>query len=268
MSEEVTYADLKFQNSSERENIQVFYKLEEKAPPAPSYVWRQRALCLTLLCLLLLTALGVLASMFYVTLKIEMEKTNELQNVKEELQSNISLHLMNITDSSQKIRNLSITLQNIATRLCYELYKKEPEHKCKPCPKNWRWHKDMCYSLSSELQTWQESEVICSGQNASLLTIKDKSVLDFIKSLSSYHYWLGLSPKKDYTYVKNLGEIINSSDWFIGNTDHSNKKFCGYIYGMNVYYAYCMGRKGYICEKMADSVKTESTLTNEVEDGS
>lgn len=263
MSEEVTYADLKFQNSSERENIQVFYKLEEKAPPAPSYVWRQRALCLTLLCLLLLTALGVLASMFYVTLKIEMEKTNELQNVKEELQSNVSLHLMNITDSSQKIRNLSITLQNIATRLCYELYKKEPEHKCKPCPKNWRWHKDMCYGLHNELQTWQKSEVICSGQNASLLMIKDKSVLEFIKSLNLYDYWLGLFLKKDYIYSETVDALINSSDWFIRNTDDINKKSCGYIYGTVVYYN-CKYKKRYICEKMANSVKIESTLMNEV----
>uniref|UniRef100_A0A2K6UPL1 C-type lectin domain family 12 member A n=1 Tax=Saimiri boliviensis boliviensis TaxID=39432 RepID=A0A2K6UPL1_SAIBB len=214
MSEEVTYADLKFQNSTETENIQETDKFGRKAPPAPSRVWRPAALFLTLLCLLLLIGLGVLGSIFYITLKIEMEKVNELQNINEELQRNVSLQLMSNMNSSDKIRNLSTTLQTTATKLCRELYRGKKEHKCKPCPERWMWHGDSCYFLSDDYQTWQESQKACAAHNASLLEINNKSALEFIKSQNKlYGYWLGLSPKKDQTNHKIVDDIINSSDW-------------------------------------------------------
>ncbi|KAL2776859.1 C-type lectin domain family 12 member A isoform 1, partial [Daubentonia madagascariensis] len=210
MSEEVTYADLKFQDSSTTQNTQELDKFGNKAPPTPSHVWRPTVLSLTLLCLLLLIGLGVLGSQFYITLKIEMEKLDKLQNISEELQRNVSLQLMNNISSSNKIRNLSITLQKIATKLCYELYRKKPEHKCKPCPERWMWLEDSCYLLYNKAQTWQKSKMTCAAQNASLLKINSKSELDFIKSQRLYNYWLGLSPNKDSIYSE-LDDIFNSS---------------------------------------------------------
>lgn len=56
-------------------------------------------------------------------MKTEVGKLNELQNFKEELQRNISIQLMHNMNNSEKIRNLSITLQEIATKLCHELYR-------------------------------------------------------------------------------------------------------------------------------------------------
>ncbi|XP_069441845.1 C-type lectin domain family 12 member A-like isoform X4 [Ovis canadensis] len=232
MSEEVTYADLKFQDSSQTENIQKFDKFEKEEPPVPSHVWRQRALALTVLCLLLLIGLGVLGG-------ICMEKLNKLQNFKEELQRNMSLQLMQNTNSSQKIRNLSIKLEEIATKLCRELYIKNKGNKCKPCPEEWMWHDDNCYLLLSGYQhrkTWQKSDEICSDYNASLLTIKSKRVLEFIKSLQLNHYWLGLSPRKDNTKYGNLDTSI-PFDWFTRNTSViSDKMYCGYIQrGISLY---------------------------------
>ncbi|XP_021777721.2 C-type lectin domain family 12 member A isoform X2 [Papio anubis] len=249
MSEEVTYADLKFQNSSETEKIQEIGKFGEKAPPAPSRVWRPAALFLTVLCLLMLIGLGVLGSM-------SMKKMNKLQNINEELQRNVSLQLMSNMNSSNKIRNLSTTLQTIATRLCRELYSKEQEHKCKPCPRRWIWHKDSCYFLSDDVRTWQESRMACAAQNASLLKINNKNALEFIKSQStSYPYWLGLSPEKDYSYGMSVDDIINSSAWVIRNASDLNNMFCGYINRIYVHYDYCIYRKKMICEKMANPVQ-------------
>ncbi|KAM9683791.1 C-type lectin domain family 12 member A [Dama dama] len=267
MSEEVTYADLKFQDSNQTENIQKFDKSEKKEPPVPSHIWRQRALAVTLLCLLLLTALGVLGGMFYITLKTGMEKLNKLQNVKEELQRNVSLQLMQNTNSSQKIRNLSIKLEEIATKLCRELYIKHREHKCKPCPEEWMWHDDSCYLKQNMAKTWQKSDEICSGYNASLLTIKSKSVVEFIKSLQLYNYWLGLSPRKDNTKYGTLDTII-PLDWFTRNTSVLNDKmYCGYIYYESFSYVKCTNTKNIICEKPAQSVKIESMLMSAVLDG-
>ncbi|XP_054301115.1 C-type lectin domain family 12 member A [Pongo pygmaeus] len=256
MSEEITYADLKFQNSNEMEKIEEIGKFGEKAPPSRSRVWRPAALFLTLLCLLMLIGLGVLASMFHITLKIEMKKMNKLQNINEELQRNFSLQLMSNMNSSNKIRNLSTTLQTIATKLCRELYSKEQEHKCKPCPRRWIWHKDSCYFLSDDVQTWQESKMACAAQNAGLLKINNKNALEFIKSQSrSRDYWLGLSPENGYTPDTRVDNIINSSAWVIRNAPNLNNLHCGYINRLYVYYSYCTYEKRMICEKMANPVQ-------------
>ncbi|XP_061273901.1 C-type lectin domain family 12 member A-like isoform X1 [Bos javanicus] len=269
MSEEVTYADLKFQDSSQTENIQKFDKFEKEDPPVPSHVWRQGALALTLLCLLLLIGLGVFGAIYLKTLKTGMEKLNKLQNFKEELQRNLSLQLMQNTNSSQKIRNLSIKLEEIATKLCRELYTKNKEHKCKPCPEEWMWHDDKCYLLHAyqRQETWQKSDEICSDYNASLLTIKSKSVLEFIKSLKLNNYWLRLSPRKDNTKYGNLDTIF-PLNWFTRNTSVINDQmYCGYVYYANFYYIKCTETKNIICEKLAQPVKTESILMSEILDG-
>ncbi|KAM9671686.1 LOW QUALITY PROTEIN: C-type lectin domain family 12 member A-like [Trichechus inunguis] len=170
MSEEATYEELNFRYSSKTENIQEFDNLEKKALSAPSRVWRRMTWALTLLCLLLLIGLGILGIIFYITSKIEMGKLSELQNLKGELESNISLQ-------QRSNMNFSITLQNIATQLCRELCKTPKERKCKPCPETWLWHEDTCYGFFYEMDTWQNSEMRCSSLNASLLKIKSESVL-------------------------------------------------------------------------------------------
>ncbi|XP_053412407.1 C-type lectin domain family 12 member A isoform X2 [Nycticebus coucang] len=233
MSEEVTYADLKFQDTNKTENTQELDKFGKKV---------------------------------YKTLKIEMEKFSKLQNINEELQRNVSLQIMNNTSSSNKLRNLSNTLQKIATKLCYELYRHKSEHKCKPCPTGWIWHEKSCYLLSHDGQTWQESTTTCLSHNASLLKINNKSALDFIKSKELYDYWLGVSPQKEYTYFKNLDDILNSSAWIIKNTNDLPNMYCGYIRKTSVYYTYCTYGKKALCEKMANPVKIESTLTSDIPD--
>lgn len=62
----------------------------------------------------------------HTTLETEMIKSNQLQNIREELQENVSLQLMHNINSSKRIRNLSTMLQKAATQLCRELYEKEP----------------------------------------------------------------------------------------------------------------------------------------------
>uniref|UniRef100_A0A8C9QE54 C-type lectin domain family 12 member A n=1 Tax=Spermophilus dauricus TaxID=99837 RepID=A0A8C9QE54_SPEDA len=264
MSEEITYANLKFQDSNKTETTQDLQKLGEKAPSVPSPLWRQSALILTLLCLLLLIGLGALGGVFYKTLKLEMEKLNKLQNIKEELQRNVSLQLMDNNRSSENIRNLSITLQIVATKLCRELYRKEPEHKCKPCPKEWIWYGDSCYIIFNHFETWQNSEIFCSAQNASLLQVRNKKILQSIKFFQLYDFWLGLSPGN---YHMCLDDIIASSAWFKSNISDLNNKNCGYIYGLYVYYVSCSSKKQVMCEKMANSVKIESILMSEDLDG-
>ncbi|KAM5174981.1 C-type lectin domain family 12 member A [Callospermophilus lateralis] len=263
MSEEITYANLKFQDSNKTENTQDLQKFGEKVPSVPSPLWRQSALILTLLCLLLLIGLGAVGGVFYKTLKFEMEKLNKLQNIKEELQRNVSLQLMDNNRSSENIKSLSITLQIVATKLCRELYKKEPEHKCKPCPERWIWYGDSCYILFNHFETWQNSEIFCSAQNASLLQVRNKKTTEFIKSFQLYDFWLGVSPGNYHMNGERLDDVIASSAWFKSNINDLNNKNCGYIHRLHVYYAPCSYKKKIMCEKMANSVKIESILMSE-----
>ncbi|XP_073932187.1 C-type lectin domain family 12 member A [Castor canadensis] len=255
MSEEVTYANLKFQDSGRTETVQKLDSFETNAPPASSHTWCKTVLALILLCLLLFIGLGVLGSMYY-----------KLQNTKEELQRNVSLQLMDNINSSEKIRSLSITLQKLATKLCHKLYNEEPEHQCKPCPKSWTWHKDSCYYKHDRYATWIDGNTLCSAENGSLLKIKNNNILEFVKSKELYNYWLGLSPRKKAIDTKRVDENIISSDWFEGNTNVLNMTYCGYIHKLYVYYDDCTLKKNILCEKKANSVKAESMLMSEVQD--
>lgn len=222
-----------------------------------------------LLCLLLFFGLLILAIVFHSTLKAEKGRVNELQNIQEELQKNLSVQLVNNWNSSEQIRNLSAVLQKIATQLCRELYRKNPAHKCQPCPQSWIWHSDNCYLLNDYQLTWQESEKVCSAQNASLLKIRSRSELEFIKSKPLYDYWLGLSPGKFQKSVEKVGDTIASSAWDIRNTSNLNKMYCGFIYNTYVYYIQCSNTRKTVCQKTArPSLNIESILTNGIPGGS
>lgn len=262
MSEEIVYADLKFQDSDKKEESQKSDKCGRKVPSAGSYSQHKIVLILILLCLLLFIGVVALGCIFYTTLETEMIKSNQLQRVKEELQENVSLQLMHNLNNSKKIKNLSAMLQNIATQLCQELSKKEPEHKCKPCPKASEWYKDSCYSRFQKYATWQENVEFCSARNASLLKVENKDELEFIKSKELYNYWLALSPSKIYRTYELLSEKMFLSEGFKRSTYDITKMSCGFIRGEYVYYTNCDEQKHTMCEETAGKVQVESVLSD------
>ncbi|XP_069867955.1 C-type lectin domain family 12 member A-like isoform X2 [Dipodomys merriami] len=165
--EEIIYADLNFRNPGNTEKIQEFDTVETKAPPVSSHVWVGAALGLALLLLLLLfIGLGILGGLIY-----------KKQHVQEEHQTNVFLHQVDNFNCSEKIQNVSMALQTLATRLCHELQEKEPGHKCKPCPRYWIWQENRCYLLYHNYDTWQNSKKSCAHHNASLLKINNKDAL-------------------------------------------------------------------------------------------
>ncbi|CAO2606839.1 C-type lectin domain family 12 member A [Lemmus lemmus] len=262
MSEEIVYTDLKFQNSDKKENLQTSDKCGRKVPSAPSYSQHKAVLILTVLCLLLLIGLGVLGGLFHTTLETEMIKSNQLQNIREELQRNVSLQLIDNINSSKRIRNLSIVLQKTATQLCRELCKNEPEHKCKPCPKGSQWYEDSCYSKLEKYETWQVSEMLCSARNGSLLKIKNRNVLEFIKSNNLKKYWLGLPPRKYSSYYEELNENMFLSAGLEKSIYDLSKMHCRYIDGDYVYYSPCTSKKYVMCVETARIVQVESVLND------
>ncbi|XP_076796764.1 C-type lectin domain family 12 member A-like isoform X2 [Arvicanthis niloticus] len=228
---------------------------------------RKTVIILILLCLLRFIGVVIIGGIFYTSSETEMKKSSQLQSLKEELQRNISLELMYNCNDSKKIQYLSTMLQNIATQLCQELYNKDPEHKCKPCPKGSQWYKNSCYSEANGYKTWQESVKFCSSRNASLLKVKNKDELEFLKSKKLRGYWLALSPREDYRDSETLSEKMFLSEWFEGSTDDLNGMYCGFIDRVRFYYTYCTDQNKIICEKTASKVQVESVL-NGLPDGS
>ncbi|XP_012880526.1 PREDICTED: C-type lectin domain family 12 member A-like [Dipodomys ordii] len=183
------------------------------------------------------------------------------QYVQKEIQQNVSLQQMGIDNSSEKIQSLSTTVQTLATRLCHELRKKEPEHKCKPCPWNWLWHANRCYLLYYVPDTWKNSEKLCADRNASLLKINNKDTLEFVKSQELYDYWLGVPPRQDNRNYATANWRITSAIWLKSNTSGFKGKYCGYMtYDMYIFYDFCSIKKYAMCEKMADPVRVENSF--------
>ncbi|XP_028636909.1 C-type lectin domain family 12 member A-like [Grammomys surdaster] len=267
MSDESVHADLKFQDSDKKEETQMSDKCGGKGSSPASHSQRKTVMILSLLCLLRFIGVVIIGGIFYTSSETEMIKSNQLQSFKEELQRNVSLQQMYNLNNTKEVKNLAAMLQNIATQLCRELYSKDPEHKCKPCPKGSQWYKDTCYSEVSGYATWQQSVMFCSSQNASLLKVKNKDVLEFIRSKMLSNYWLALSPRKDDINYETLSEKMFFSEWFEGSTYDLNTMFCGYIDGVYVYYTECTDLNRIICENPASKVQVESVL-NGFADGS
>ncbi|XP_020857395.1 C-type lectin domain family 1 member A-like [Phascolarctos cinereus] len=161
--------------------------------PTTSPSWRPVALILLTLCLVLLIGLGVLGLEFFQLSQLSITQRDILTQ-KEESLGNLSRQLHSLQAQNRKLTD---TLQHLAKKLCRELYNKTGEHRCSPCPKKWKWHKDSCYCFSKESNTWQGCEHFCTAENSTLLKIETQDVLEFVMPQSYsqffYSYWTGLS---------------------------------------------------------------------------
>ncbi|XP_019486099.1 PREDICTED: C-type lectin domain family 12 member A-like, partial [Hipposideros armiger] len=71
-----------------------------------------------------------------------------------------------------------------------------------------------------------------------------------------------------YELSKKPSEFFIFSFRFTGNiNDLRDKIYCGFISATYVYYGQCTDKARFICEKLANPVKTESIVMNEVPEG-
>ncbi|XP_005379000.1 PREDICTED: C-type lectin domain family 12 member B isoform X2 [Chinchilla lanigera] len=207
MSHEMTDATLTFEDSSGTRNNQDKNNLKNRGNSVPSPVWRQVALGLLTLCLVLLLGLVVLGIMF-LQMSSEMnsdsEKSSQLPEVIHHQQNNLSQQLGNykiipreMEFLNSQVSNLLKRQEQMAIRLCKELIIHTSDHKCNPCPKTWQWYQNSCYYFTiNEDKTWSNSRNDCRDKNSTLVKIDNLEEKDFLTSqpLSTLSYfWLGLS---------------------------------------------------------------------------
>ncbi|XP_010140125.1 PREDICTED: C-type lectin domain family 12 member A-like [Buceros rhinoceros silvestris] len=237
MTEEITYANLKFENSHELGNITRPEDTKEKGPPTSSHSCRPIVLVFSMLFLLSLMALVVLAVLLFQIPKDYRTQLRDLNTTKNVLHANFS--------------NM---LQAIGNQLCLQGEKDLQNNgpNCVLCPANWKWEGgDTCYYLSKEKKNWQQSQHFCSSQNSTLLLAKEKAKLELVANkFPGEIYWIGLR----YRHEK--------GDWYWeDNTVHTEQQswpknkyyqeYCAYFYNRGASYGRCTDTLYFICEKPA-----------------
>ncbi|XP_040834663.1 C-type lectin domain family 12 member B isoform X3 [Ochotona curzoniae] len=207
MSDEVTYATLTLQDSTGARNNRLANNLREQRGKTPSSTWRQAALGLLLVCLMLLAGLVTLGIMFLQMsneMNSDSEELNRLQKITHQQQDNLSQQLShpgNLTMEEKSLKSqISKLLKRqgqLAIKLCQELILHTSDHRCNPCPETWQWHQDSCYYfMANEEKTWTDSRKDCMDKNSSLAKIDSWEEKNFLKSRplpTSSFFWLGLS---------------------------------------------------------------------------
>lgn len=161
--------------------------------PPPSSAWRPVALILVILCLVLLTGLAILGFVFFQFYQLSNTQKDSI-NELEERSGNLSQQLQSLQAQNRKLVE---TLQQVVEKYCRELYNKTGEHRCSPCPENWKWHGDKCYQFYKKSKSWQDCDSFCIAENSTMLKINTQEVLQFAMPQSYseffYSYWIGLS---------------------------------------------------------------------------
>ncbi|XP_035316238.1 C-type lectin domain family 1 member A isoform X2 [Cricetulus griseus] len=173
---------------------------------------------------------------------------------QEERLGNLSRQLQSLQSQN---RRLVDTLQNVAVKLCRELYNKSGGHRCSPCPEKWKWHGDKCYQFYKESKSWQGCEYFCLTDNATMLKIITQEELDFAMPQSYseffYSYWTGLSRNgsgKAWLWTDGTPYSFELFEIIIDPTNLRNRD-CMTIFNGKAYSKDCKELRRCACERLA-----------------
>ncbi|XP_061072116.1 CD209 antigen-like protein E isoform X2 [Conger conger] len=157
-----------------------------------SHPYRLAAVCLGLLCALLLAATIVLCVLY----TNQSGKYSMLERGQEELRANSS------------------TLKRVY----------------KPCPQGWEQFSSKCYYFSMERKSWKDSHSDCIKWAADLVIIESQEEQEFITKYIQDYYWIGLSDlETEGTWLWVDGTLLQKNYWKSGEPDDRNQ-LNSYIY--------------------------------------
>ncbi|KAJ8260448.1 hypothetical protein GJAV_G00182280 [Gymnothorax javanicus] len=214
--EDVTYAEVRSTNPTSSDTVCPSAAAEGSV--GSSHPYRLAAVCLGLLCALLLTATLVLC-VLYTSLS---QTYSLLERDREELRASNSTMIQERdqlqrdntilkTERDQQETNYTILkTERDQLQRNYNIFKQaalktfpfidqyclisSQKRECKPCPQGWEQFDSKCYFFSTERKSWTESRNDCIKRGADLVIIKSEEEQDFISSNSIYYdHWIGLS---------------------------------------------------------------------------
>ncbi|XP_048011580.1 hepatic lectin-like [Megalobrama amblycephala] len=238
---------------------------------------RAAAVCLVLLCVLLLTAVIVLCVHIHTKSSNYTPETHQLltniTNLSEERNQLLTMItnlteerdglkiknknltnerdqlLTNITNLSEERDGLKIKTKNLTNeRDQLKLEKNDLQMIVGKLAEGWIYSKSSLYFISSEVRNWTESRRYCTERGADLIIINNRAEQEFV---SFDGFWIGLTDSDVEGRWKWVdGTNMTSGFWATAQPDNSNDdEDCAYAFssGWNDYP--CKRAIRWICEK-------------------
>ncbi|XP_015193379.2 CD209 antigen-like protein B isoform X2 [Lepisosteus oculatus] len=200
-----------------------------KAPSIP-LPYRLAAVCLGLLCAVLLIAIIVLIFFYngnsqnisklvkeldhlrvnysnltaaHNGLEVDFRNLTATHNKLQEDFRNLTVSYSNLTGINDKLQNKTEILQSLISKLkkhfsveqyCPVTDQNTLEKDCRPCPWGWELFSTKCYYFSTDALSWNYSRTACRKLGADLVVINNRTEQEFIqKQIKGGEYWMGLS---------------------------------------------------------------------------
>ncbi|KAL6466979.1 hypothetical protein MHYP_G00247830 [Metynnis hypsauchen] len=198
--------------------------------------YRLTAVCLGLLCVLLLTAITVLWVKFTSERDQLLTSYTNLTIERDQLQTS-NTNLTTKRDQLQKERDYFKKKFSELERLINQ--------------SGWIYFNSSLYYISTEKKSWDESRQDCRVRGADLVIINSREEEDFIEMLrKGQTAWIGLT----YSDTEGIWRWVDGSavdTWFWGHEKPNNYRYCTMYmsgYGWSWNYS-CEGQHVWICEK-------------------
>ncbi|XP_072526439.1 uncharacterized protein [Salminus brasiliensis] len=214
-----------------------------------SRCYRLAAVCLGLLCVLLLTAITLLWVNFN-TLTAERDQLHtsytNLTKERDQLHTrftNLTTEKKNLETSYSDVVRERDQLQNKLSQL---VTAKET---------GWKFFSCRLYYISNVEKTWSESRADCRNRGADLVIINSREEQDFIiNNLDSDRMWIGLTDSENERVWKWVdGTALTTAYWHEGEPNDENNEDCAEIRNSLGKKRWndspCSIKKTWICEK-------------------
>ncbi|XP_042620472.1 CD209 antigen-like protein C [Cyprinus carpio] len=212
---------------------------------------RAAAVCLVLLCVLLLTAVIVLC------VHIHTKNTNYTKETQQLLTK-----ITNLTKERDQLLTKNINLTNERDGLLTkndnltkqrEQFNQERNELVKSLHETdgWSYYKFSLYFISSEWESWTESRRYCTERGADLIIINSREEQDFAKKVSrGYEFWIGLTDSyKEGRWKWVDGSTLTSGFWGSGEPNGQRRENCVVSYPSGWCDYPCNDAFRWICEK-------------------
>nr|XP_032643823.1 killer cell lectin-like receptor subfamily B member 1B allele B [Chelonoidis abingdonii] len=122
---------------------------------------------------------------------------------------------------------------------------------CKLCPGDWMLHRDKCYWVSKEADTWNESHHDCSRKGSQMLGVQDLEQMAYLQAIipAEGTVWIGLSfnsSQRKWTWVD--GGPVNEE--LVPGVRQAEKNSCGQL-KIKTDFEICSSELKWICQKAA-----------------
>ncbi|XP_053336245.1 CD209 antigen-like protein C [Clarias gariepinus] len=196
--------------------------------------YRLTAVCVVLLCVLLLTTIMVLALKFNtINAKYNQLQTSYNTLTIERNQLQTSYNTLTIERSNCMLATLHLVKQG------------------------WKFFNFSFYSISTEKKNWTESRQDCRERGADLVIINSTEEWEIIKQLGNYNQaWIGLSDRDiegEWKWVDGTELTNGTGYWYEGEPNNLQNEDCGEICTFSHKKAWndrpCSHKTKWICEK-------------------